>query len=295
MKKSIEVHGKKHLMKKRVLMVSFLAFALGFISPHAPAKSPLASKQEIDLFMNSTTCVVLEESMMAYSTYIKNAVEKHWKITDYEFIDREEFEARRSDSIYSFLLLIKGTYDDDPEGVSYDFISLLMGGPAPGVEEMPELCTIPISYTGDESVEYGYAVPAFVRFMQIHARVLENRRLFISIFGLQYHTWSKKFRDKTLLLGKDMMAAEVNSLQKIREVYPYDVELLSAMELKEKLASDPDDTLFLFHVGPTGETGAGRCFEMIFDTGGILYYYHSRKITNKDEDGFTEMDLKRIR
>ena len=53
--------------------------------------------------------------------------------------------------------------------------------------------------------------------------------------------------------------------------------------------------LFLFHVGPPQNTGAGKCFEMIFDTEGNLYYYNFRKITNDNADGFNLNDFKKIR
>ena len=40
---------------------------------------------------------------------------------------------------------------------------------------------------------------------------------------------------------------------------------------------------------------AGKCFEMIFDVEGNLYYYNSRKITNDNEDGFNLKDFNHIR
>jgi hypothetical protein len=56
-------------------------------------------------------------------------------------------------------MLTKGSYEKDPEGVSYDFISLVLGGPERDVEKMPEICSIPISYSDDESAGYGYIIP----------------------------------------------------------------------------------------------------------------------------------------
>ena len=91
------------------------------------------------------------------------------------------------------------------------------------------------------------------------------------------------------------MAPNVNSPEKIKNVYPYNVKLLSIAEIKEELAANPENTLFHFHVGPPMDTGAGKCFEMIFDKEGNLYYYNFRKITNDNGDGFNLNDFNKIR
>ena len=57
-------------------------------------QSTLATDEEIGLFMNSTTCLVLEDGYISYNILMKDAVEKYWEITDYEVIDKKEFEER---------------------------------------------------------------------------------------------------------------------------------------------------------------------------------------------------------
>ena len=91
------------------------------------------------------------------------------------------------------------------------------------------------------------------------------------------------------------MAPDAYSVEKINGVYPYFVKLLSVDEIKEEIASNPKNSLFHFHVGPNQEKAVGRCFEMIFDVDGNLYYFNSRLITNEDKDGFNMKDFKRIR
>jgi hypothetical protein len=91
------------------------------------------------------------------------------------------------------------------------------------------------------------------------------------------------------------LAEEVGTLFKIKAAYPNYVELLTVQTLEERLAQNPENTLFLHHVGPGNLTSAGKCFEMIFDVEGTLYYYNHRQITNASEDEFNKKDLKRIR
>jgi hypothetical protein len=281
---------KDSILKKHIMLSVISVFCIGVY-----ANPPLASKQQIGMFKNSKTCVVLENGSISYNLFVKDAVNKFWKSTEFEFIDQAEFEIRRTNTKYSFLVLLKGAFDKDPGGVMYNYISLVMGAPVTDMTNMPELCSIPLAYSDDTNMDYGYAIPSIIKFMQKHAKNLENKRFMISIFGLEYYNGSSKFKDKELLLNKFMMASDANSVEEIKSVYPYYVKLLTTTEIQTALESNPANTLMNFHVGPTLHSGSGKCFEMIFDVEGNLYYYHYRKITNDNEDGFNLNDFKRLR
>ncbi len=269
-------------------------FSLCFFSLGAMANNPLATKQQIGMFKNSRTCVVMDEGMSFFNAPIKDAVQKYWKSTDFEFIDQKEFGKRRTDPKYSFIVMMDGAYDKDPGGVSYSYISLLLGDGSGNLTKMPEFCSVPLSYSGDLETDYEYVIPAVIKFMQIHVKNLEKDRLPISLNGLKYYN-KTGFKDKVLLLNKEKMASNVNSPEKIKTVYPYNVKLLALSEIQEELANNPANTLFHFHVGPPQDAGAGKCFEMIFDIEGNLYYYNSRKITNDNADGFNLKDFNNIK
>jgi len=294
MKKSILVPAVTEFKVGMILKKYLFIFALVFINFGVYASPRMASKQQIGMFKNSKTCVVLENASIFYNAYIKDAVEKYWKSTEYEFIDKTEFEKRRYDSKYSFLVLMKGVYDKDPGGVSYNILSLVLGDPANDVTNMPELCSIPISYADDNSVDYGYAIPSIVKFMQKHAKKLEYKRFYIKLKGLKYYNHKANFKDKVLLLNKDMMAPDADSPGKIKKMYPYYVKLLTTAEIETELSSNPVNTFYNFHVGPTQNSGAGKCFEMIFDVDGNLLYYNYRKITNDNKDGFNLNDFRKL-
>jgi hypothetical protein len=246
------------------------------------------------MFKNSKTCVVFEDGISFYNAYIKDAVQKYWKYTDYEFIDQREFEKRRTDTKYSFIVLINEAYNKDPGGVSYSYINLVLGDASGNLTRMPEYCSIPLSYSGDNGTDYEYAIPAIVKFMQIHVKNLEKDRFPIFLNGLKYYN-KTGFKDKVLLLNKEKMASNASYPEIIKTVYPYYIKLLTTDEIQEELTTNPANTLFHFHVGPQKDAGAGKCFEMIFDIEGNLYYYNSRKITNDNPDGFNLKDFKNIR
>jgi len=272
---------KSKLLNRGLLIIFFALLSLGLM-----ANPPLATKQQIGMFMNSKTCVVLESGNVAYSANVKDAVQKYWKATTFEFIDGAEFDKRRFDSKYSFLVLTKGVFAADPAGVSYSYMRLVLGSTTSDVGNMPEFCSIPLSYTDDNNGDFDYAIPSIVKFMQMHVKTLAKKHFIIALNGLSYYNSIKKFNDKVLLLNKEKMAENANTPEKILTVYPYYVKLLTSSEILKELSSNPPNTMFEFHVGPPKNTAAGKCFDMIFDVEGNLYYYNERKITNENGDGF---------
>ena len=142
--------------------------------------------------------------------------------------------------------------------------------------------------------DYEYVIPAIIKFMQIHVKNLEKDRFPISLNGLKYYN-KRGFKDKVLLLNKEKIAPNADSPEIIKNIYPYYVKLLTTAEIQEELIKNPPNTLMHFHVGPPKDAGAGKCFEMIFDNEGKMYYYNSRKITNDNPDGFNVKDFNNIR
>jgi len=276
---------------KKVLIIFVSAlFCIGL-----SARPPIATKQQIGMFMNSKTCVVLEAANIAYSSNIKDAVQKYWKSTSFEFIDGAEFEKRRFDSKYSFLVLTKGVFAADPSGVSYSYIRLVLGSTTSDIANMPEFCSVPLSYTDDNNGDFEFAIPSIVKFIQNHVQVLNKKHFIIELNGLNYYNNIRNFRDKVLLLNKEKMAPDADSPEKISTIYPYYIKLLNSSEIAKELASSPEKTLFSFHVGAPKNSAAGKCFDMIFDVEGNLYYYNERDITNQNGDGFNLANFKSIR
>ena len=293
MRKSASINNK-FLIKRRILRRLVLVISLVFISIWSFANNPLATKQQVGMFKNSKTCVVMDGGMSFLNKPVKEAVQKYWKSTDFEFIDQAEFDKRKSDPKYSFIVSMEGAYDKDPEGVSYKFLSLLLGDPSGNLTKMPELCSVPLSYSGDNDADYEYIIPAIIKFMQIHVKNLEKDRLPISINGLRYYN-KTGFNEKVLILNKDKMAANADSPDKIKAVSQYKVKLLSAEEIQKEMEANPPNALFHFHVGPAKDAGAGKSFDMLFDIDGNLYYYNFRKITNDNPDGFNLNDFNNIK
>jgi hypothetical protein len=294
MKKSATIIFQTAAFANKIYRKCIFVLSLVLISIYAAANPPLATKQQIGMFKNSKTCVVMDGGMSFYNTPVKDAVQKYWKSTEYEIIDQAEFEKRKTNTKYSFLVMMDGAYDKDPGGVSYNYMSLVLGDGSGNLTKMPEFCSVPISYSGDNETDYEYIIPIVVKFMQIHVKNLEKDRLPISINGLRYYN-KTGFNQKVLILNKEKIASAVDSPEKINAIIPNKVKLLTPADIQKEITANTANALIHFHVGPPLDAGAGRCFEMLFDTDGNLYYYNFRKITNDNPDGLNLNDFNNIK
>lgn len=106
----------------------FLIPVLVLISLVSLAQAPFPSADEIKQFMASKTCVVLEDDpFSAFNPFIREAVKTYWNITPYEIIDIKEFNVRRINPAYSFIVLTQTNFEKDKSGGLFNFINLLQG------------------------------------------------------------------------------------------------------------------------------------------------------------------------
>jgi hypothetical protein len=60
----------------------------------------------------------------------------------------KEFNVRRLNPAYSFIVLTQTNFDKDKSHGLYNFINLLQGKDVNKLAEMPEICAIPLSFAG---------------------------------------------------------------------------------------------------------------------------------------------------
>ncbi len=262
----------------------------------AAAQPPFPDRDDISNFMKSTTCVVLEDdAMSAYNILIKEAVEEFWDIRPYEFIGEDEFEERRRDPSFSFIVLTRTTYDRDKSGSSYNNLNLLQGKKVGGINQMPEICAIPLSSSSEEDIDYGYKAGAVLRFIQRHAYMISEAP---SVTGRRYLRYYNRniptVAQKTILARESDLAPTVNTVEKIKPLYGNDFRIVEEEEIIKAIDERRPGTLVLHKVGPGG-AGAGYCFKMLIGTDDSeMYYYDQHVIDAANPDGLLPSDLKRL-
>jgi hypothetical protein len=276
--------------------ITFVLVTL-IISSWLKGQAPFPGAEEIKQFTGSKTCVVLEDNPFSqYNPFIKDAVQKYWKITPFEFISRNDFNVKREDPAYSFIVLTETDFDRDKSGSVFTFINLLQGKDVDKLEEMPEICAVPLSYAGEEDLEYAYKLGAILSFMQKHARMIAEDP---SLTGRKYLKYYNKFvpevLNKTILIKEGDLEPSVATIEKVKAIYPHKLEIVEEEDIVKAITEKAPGTLILHKVGPVGERKDGYCFKMLIGTDDSnMYFYSQHLIDKKNPNGLLISDLKRL-
>ncbi len=275
----------------------FLGISLTLSAILLNGQAPFPSKDEIKQFTASKTCVVLEDDpFSSYNVFIKKAVNAFWKITPFEFIEVKEFNVRRLNPEYSFIVLTQTNFERDKANGLYNFINLLQGKSVNKLGEMPEICAIPLSFAGEDDLEYSYKLGAILSFMQKHAQMISEDP---SLTGRKYLKYYNKYipdvQTKTILVKEEDLAPEISTIDKIKAIYPGKIEIVSEDDIIKAIENKTPGTLILHKVGPVGDRNSGYCFKMLIGVDDSnMYYYNQHKIDKSNPNGLLPADLKRL-
>jgi hypothetical protein len=259
-------------------------------------QAPFPSAEEIKQFRGSKTCVVLEDGNTVYNTYIRQAMTRYWKITPYEYVKMTDFAARRSDPAYSFIMLTETNFESDKSNSVFNFINLLQGKNVDEIGKMPEICAVPLSFAGEDDLEYGYKLGAILSFMQKHAQMISEDP---SLTGRRYLKYYNKnvpeVMNRTILVKQEDLSPAIGSVEKISAIYKHGIKIVPEEEIVKAIEEKRPATLILHKVGPVGDRKSGLCFKMLIGTDDSeMYYYNQHKIDNANPNGLLPADLRRL-
>lgn len=277
--------------------ILFLFIALIPLCGLQAQREYLPTEEDLEAFKSSKTYIVLDASPMSeYNFEIRDAVEKYWNLTDYEFIDRTDFEENATDETKSFLYLAIVSFEKDKSLTMYNFLCLSIGGDYPTMGEMKDIVNIPISFYGVEEEHFAYKLGTLVNFMQNHVNLIsDNPELVSQNVFKHYNDNMADIQSKTLYLVKDEMERKAQTESAIKAVYPYDFKFVTREEIKEAIMNKQEDVVFLHKVGPEGVRLTSRVYKILIGTeNSQFYYFDYHKITPKAPDGFLLSDFKKL-
>ncbi len=273
------------------------ALVLFFYSLLLTAQAPFPSKDEIKQFTASKTCVVMEDDPFStYNAFITEAVKAYWKITPYEIISIADFNVKRLNPAYSFIVLTQTNFEKDKTNGLFNFVNLLQGKNVNKLGENPEICAIPLSFAGEDDLDYSYKLGAILAFMQKHAQMISEDP---SLTGRKYLKYYNKYipevQNKTILVKQEDLAPEISSIDKVKSIYNNKIEIVTEEDIVKAIDNKSANTVILHKVGPVGERNSGYCFKMLIGTDDAnMYYYNQHLIDKSNPNGFLPADLKRL-
>ena len=279
-------------MKKLIVTV-----LVGFVFLSCFSQEYIPSREDINAFFKSKTLIVLEDNpLLEYNIKIKEVVQRDWKITDYEFIFYKEFDKKRLDPQFSFLLINKVYFEKDRLGVTYKFLSLLLGGNPGRISRMPDICSVPLGYFNVDEESYVYKLGSIIRFIQNHVKLInDNPNLISSNIFKFYNKNISDIKNKVFMVIEEELGKEVNTLTKIKKVYPYEVRFVSRSDIEKAIDNKEENIVYLHKVGPEGTRKKARCYKMIIGVDDSKFYYFDyHMINDKKPDGFLLSDFKKM-
>jgi hypothetical protein len=280
-------------MKK---LYAFLLVIISFVHLQAQ-REYLPTKADLDHFYTTKTYVVLEENQLSdYNIEITDAVKKFWDITEYEFIKMKDFAKMSEDKNASFLYPATVSFEKDRSNTRYRFLCLSLGGNNVSIDELKDVANIPLSYYGVDSDYYSYKLGTLVRFLQNHVNLITEDQSIISQNIYKYYNENMgDLKDKTLFLVEEDLARDVNSVAKIRSVYPGRVKIVDREAVKELIMAKDEDAVVLYKVGPEGKKMNARVYKTLVGVADAkFYYFEYHKVNAKKPDAFLANDFKKL-
>jgi hypothetical protein len=260
-------------------------------------QAPFPTGDEIKQFNASKTCVVLEDNpFSSYNDYIKEAVNASWKITPYEFITVKDFNVRRLNPAYSFIVMTQTNFDKDKSHGLYNFINLLQGKNVNTLAEMPEVCAVPLSFAGVSDFDYSYKLGPILSFMQKHAHMIsEDPSLTLRKYLKYYNKNIPSIKGKTILVEQADLAPEIGTIERIKKFYSGNIEIVTNDDIVAAIEKKTPNTVILHKVGPMGDRNSGYCFIMLIGIDDSeMYYYNLHMVDKANPNGLLTDDLKRL-
>lgn len=280
-------------MKKLIVITAFLMFAFSGFS-----QSTVATQEQLEAFFKTKTLVVAQDNpLLDYNVKIKEAVKNTWTLTEYDFITYKEFDEKREDPKYSFLVVTEVMFSKDKTKAKYNFLSLLLGGKYRKLKDMPDICSVPLSYVNVEEEKYVYKLGIILQFIQSHVKLTrDNPKLKSSNIIRYYNKNLKTDRDKILYVIEDELSEQVNTLEKIKKYYPYQVKIVTREEAEKAIDSKEKNVVFFHKIGPEGTRMIARCWKLVIGVKDAKLYYFNYHVIDKKKkpDGFLAKDFKKL-
>ncbi len=260
-------------------------------------KIPVATHSQITKFLNNKTYVVLKNDRMSdYNFAIKDAFEKHWTLTEYEFVYESDFKNLRKDADNSFIMINQIYFEKDKTQTMFDFIVATSGGNFRSVDDMPTICAVPLCYHGALESDYDYKLSLMVKFIQNHITTTnENPSLNEDNIADYYINKSGSLKRKTFYLRKEEVEPAIRTKNSFGGSYPYNFDYTTSENIKDIIDNNTKDAVILHLICPKLNNTLSYCIKIIIDTEeGLIYYWDKHKLSNKNGDYLLKSDLKKL-
>lgn len=279
---------------KRIIICLCLILGLSAYTS-GQLKIPVGSSSDINKFLNSTTYIVLENELLSdFNMAMRDAVEVFWDITPYEFIYASDFNRMRQDDNKSFLVVNQVYFEGDRSEALFDFLILTNGGNYRTVNDMPNLCAVPLAINGADATDYDYKLALIVKFVQKHVRTTKNNpRLTDENIADFYVEQAGSLESKKFYVLREELNPSINSRTSFADNYDYAFKFSSKAEIQELIESSDDNAIILHKIGPRRGQDFSRSVKIVLCTKKAdIYYYSDHRVSSRNPNALLRRDLR---
>jgi hypothetical protein len=282
-------------MTNRFIII--LAVHLAFGSFTAMAQGPFANPDQVKAFTKTKLLVVLDGHDVAFDAFLKDAVTKHWSISEFEFVDGQRFSQEKANPNFSFLVTLQIQFDNDPQENIYHYLHVLLSHPTGDIKDMPVLAQLPFLGSTLTSSSHLHKTEMLVKFLQEYASNVVTNNGSAKYKKLNHLNKSiKALNGKTLVVAESQIDHALRSEELLKSVYKHNVQLVTDDELAEVINNAEKGIVVLHIVAPDLDANSGRCFKMIIEPAtGEAFFYKTHKISSSRPPVMLRNDFRKIR
>ncbi len=226
---------------------------------------------------------------------LRDAVNKGWRISPFEFCTVEEYERLKGDTSYFFLMRVDGRYKKDLEP-KIEYLTLLQGGPEVkrGTYNNKNIITLPIQEAEDVSGVNLHLLPIYIDVIQNHIYKIQKDVTLAFKGNSFYADRVTEVKDKKLLVAAEFLSFTPAETE-IQDLFKGKAQLVSQEDVEDAVMSNKENTVVTILIKPRGNSRGSYCYKMLIGTDSHeLLFFRRHKISLLLPAGFTKEDIRKI-
>ncbi len=261
------------------------------------AQGPYPTPDQVAKFTSTKLLVVIDGRDVAFDALLRDAITKHWTLTDFDFVDGETFSREKTNPNYSFLVTLQVQFDKDLQENTYNFLYLLLSHASGDIQTMPVLAQVPISGSTFTSSNHLHKATMLVKFIQNYASDVVASKGSKRLRKLSHlNKGIKELKGKTLYFSKSQIMPSVEEEKDQLSLYKHNQKIVTDDELLSIVSNAEKDAVVFHIVAPDDEATSGKCFKMIIEPAtGVGYFYKTHSISDTKPPLILKRDFRNIR
>ncbi len=252
------------------------------------------TKHTFDTFGAKITKVVIPSTSLP-DLMLRDAVNRGWRISPFEFCTFEEYSRLKSDTNFFFLMRVDGMYKRELEP-KIEYLTLLKGGPEvkSGMYSSQSIITLPLQESEDNSGQNLHLLPAYIDIIQNHIYKVQQNILLAFKGTLSYSDRVSEIKGRELLFSTDLLGYDIGEGE-FSALFGDAVKLVSVDDIEDAIINNKENTVIPVVINPKGDSAGSYCYKMIIGTDTHeLLFFRRHKVSRRLPVGFTKEDIRKI-